>query len=101
MALTRQDKEWCRYWYHCLVANVTKLVEAMRREPANVHFADLRKVCASFFGQPRQTSGSHAVFKTPWAGDPRVNIQNDKGHAKVYQVRQVLSAIDKLQQETR
>jgi hypothetical protein len=28
-------------------------------------------------------------------GDPRVNIQNDKGKAKAYQVRQVLAAIDK------
>jgi hypothetical protein len=27
---------------------------------------------------------------------PRVNIQNDKGKAKAYQVRQVLLAIDKL-----
>jgi hypothetical protein len=39
---------------------------------------------------------SHTVFKTPWPGDPRVNIQNDKGKAKAYQVRQVLLAIDKL-----
>jgi hypothetical protein len=29
-------------------------------------------------------------------GDPRVNIQNDKGKAKPYQVRQVLDAIEKL-----
>jgi hypothetical protein len=29
-------------------------------------------------------------------GDPRINIQNDKGKAKAYQVRQVLMAIDKL-----
>jgi len=40
---------------------------------------------------------SHAVFKTPWAGDPRINIQEDKGKAKAYQVRQVLLAIDKLE----
>ena len=32
-------------------------------------------------------------------GDPRVNIQSDKGHAKAYQVRQVLKAIDKLEAE--
>jgi hypothetical protein len=32
---------------------------------------------------------------TPWPGDPRVNIHNDKGKAKAYQVRQVLKAIDK------
>lgn len=31
----------------------------------------------------------------PWPGDPRVNILNDKGKAKAYQVRQVLKAIDK------
>ncbi len=36
------------------------------------------------------------IFKTPWPGDPRVNIQNDKGRAKTSQVRQVLLAIDKL-----
>jgi hypothetical protein len=38
------------------------------------------------------------VFKTPWSGDPRINIQNDKGKAKAYQVRQVLLAIDKLKE---
>lgn len=37
------------------------------------------------------------VFKTPWIGDPRINIQNDKGRAKAYQVRQVLAAIEKLE----
>ncbi len=31
------------------------------------------------------------------AGDPRVNIQNDKGMAKAYQVRQVLKAIERLE----
>jgi hypothetical protein len=37
-----------------------------------------------------------SLFKTPWPGDPRVNIPEDKGKAKAYQVRQVLLAIDKL-----
>jgi hypothetical protein len=30
-------------------------------------------------------------------GDPHVNIQNDHGKAKAYQVKQVLAAIDRLQ----
>ena len=30
-------------------------------------------------------------------GDPRVNIQNDKGKAKPYQVRQVVKTIEKLE----
>jgi hypothetical protein len=58
--------------------------------------ADLYKVCVTFFGKPRQSGSSHAVFKTPWPGDPRVNIQNDKGKAKPYQVRQVLLAVNKM-----
>ncbi len=34
-------------------------------------------------------------FPYPLPGDPRVNIQNDQGKAKPYQVRQVLTAIEK------
>jgi hypothetical protein len=74
-----------------------KILDQMRREPANVRFGDLKKLCEVFFGKPRQSGSSHAVFKTPWVGDPRINIQSDKGKAKVYQVRQVLLAIDKLE----
>ncbi len=39
------------------------------------------------------------IFKTPWPGDPRVNIQNSGGKAKAYQVKQILLAIDKLEGE--
>ena len=74
-----------------------KIIDHMRREPANVRFMDLRRVCESVFGEPRHSDGSHLVFKTPWPGDPRVNIQDDNGKAKPYQVRQVLQAIDKLE----
>jgi hypothetical protein len=83
------------------MASVEKLLEQMRSEPLGVRFNDLRKVCEAFFGKARQSSGSHMVFKMPWAGDPRVNIQNDKGKAKAYQVRQVLLAVDKLREEKR
>ena len=59
----------------------------------------LGKVCRHYFGEPRQSGTSHQVYKTPWPGDPRVNIQNNKGQVKPYQVRQVLAAIDKLEQQ--
>lgn len=71
----------------------------MRANPRSVTYADLTKVCGHYFGPPRTTGGSHAVYKTPWPGDPRVNIQNDHGKAKAYQVRQVLAAIDKLEEK--
>ena len=79
------------------MASIEKLLEQMRREPANVGFDDLKKVCQTYFGKPRQDGSSRAIFKTPWPGDPRVNIQNVKGKAKLYQVRQVLQAIEKLE----
>lgn len=34
-----------------------------------------------------------------WQGDPRVNIQNAKGKAKPYQVRQVVAAVECLEVE--
>ena len=75
-----------------------KILDQMRREPANVRFTDLRRICEEYFGKPRQSGTSHIIFKTPWPGNPRVNIQNDKGKAKAYQVRQVLLAIDRLKE---
>ena len=81
------------------MASSQKILEQMRREPKNVRFSDLVKVCEEHFGKPRQSSGSHVIFKTPWPGEPRVNIQSDKSQAKAYQVRQVLLAIDTLKEE--
>ena len=79
------------------MAAVDKIIARMREEPKNIRFADLKKVCEVFFGPARQSGTSHLVFKTPWPGDPRVNIQNAGGQAKAYQVRQVLLALDKLE----
>ena len=72
----------------------------MKRNPKGVRFADLRRVCDHYFGPARQTGSSHLVYKTPWVGDPRVNIQNEKGTAKAYQVKQVAQAIERLHHET-
>ena len=84
----------------CDVAKIGKTVATMLNAPQNISYNDLRSVCVHFFGEPRQSGTSHAVFKTPWPGDPRVNIQKSKGgKAKPYQVRQVLKAVDKLNEE--
>jgi len=79
--------------------SLNDIIDAMHHNPGGIRFADLCKVCDHFFGQARQASGSHRVYKTPWLGDPRVNIQNDKGKAKGYQVRQVLKAIERMESE--
>ena len=79
------------------MASIEKILAAMRANPRNVRYADLYKVCEFFFGAARSSGGSHAVFKTPWQGEPWVNIQNKNSMAKAYQVRQVLLAIAKLE----
>ena len=71
----------------------------MRNNPRNVRYEDLKKVCEFYFGPARNSGGSHAVFKTPWLGDPRVNIQSEGPMAKAYQVKQVLAAIQRRESE--
>lgn len=76
--------------------SIEDILATMRRNPKGVRFGDLCKVCDHLFGEARQSGSSHRIYKTPWPGDPRVNIQNDKGMAKAYQVKQVLKAIERL-----
>ena len=76
--------------------NIAKQLE---RNPNNVRFADLCKICEYYFGKARLKSGHH-IYKTPWQGDPRINIQNDNGKGKAYQVRQVAKAIKRLEAQS-
>ena len=77
--------------------SIDDIVQTMKRSPKNVRFTDLKKVCDHYFESRNSKKTSHRTYKTPWPGDPRVNIQNAKGKAKPYQVNQVLEAIEKLQ----
>ncbi|MBN1383056.1 MAG: toxin HicA [Deltaproteobacteria bacterium] len=81
------------------MAKVEDVLLKMKINPSDVRFSDLCLVCTDYFGQARHKSGSHHIYKTPWKGDPRINIQNHKGKAKAYQVKQVLLAIEKLEVE--
>ena len=79
------------------MAHTDDIVAEMRQNPKDIRYGDLCRVCDFYFGAARQASGSHRVYKTPWPSDPRVNIQDDNGMAKGYQVRQVLKAIEQLE----
>ncbi len=81
------------------MTRIDSIVHKMRRNPRGIRFQELCKVCDYYFGDARQAGSSHRIYKTPWRGDPRINIQNDRGKAKAYQVRQVLKAIDRLETE--
>jgi len=81
------------------MSSVEDILAQVTRNPKDVRFGDLCKVCDRYFGMPRRGGTSHRVYKTPWQGDPRVNIQNKGGKARAYQVRQVLKAIERLELE--
>jgi hypothetical protein len=78
------------------MTSLEEIIAQMMRNSQDVRFSDLCKVCDHYFGAPRQGGTSHRVYRTPWPGDPRVNIQNKKGKARAYQVRQVLKALERL-----
>jgi len=79
------------------MSKVGDIIINMKQSPKNIRFKDLCLVCDYYFGNARQKGSSHRIYKTPWLGDPRVNIQNNKGKAKAYQVKQVLMAIERLE----
>ncbi len=79
------------------MSRIAEIIQQMKINPQNVRFKDLCLVCDYYFGSARQKGTSHRIYKTPWQGDPRINIQNDKGKAKAYQVKQVLRAVELLE----
>ena len=80
-----------------MAKRIEDIVAEMRNNPSGARFQDACKVVTYYFGEPRQNATSHRVWKMPWPGDPRVNMQEgESGKAKAYQVRQALAAIDAL-----
>ncbi|HBE81828.1 MAG TPA: toxin HicA [Blastocatellia bacterium] len=78
---------------------ISEIIAELEVQKASTRFSKLMRICEEFFGKPRM-KGSHHIFKMPWPGDPRLNIQSDKGKAKPYQVEQVIAALNKLDRES-
>lgn len=78
--------------------DIDALLEELKAKRKKYRFTKLLNICELYFGK-YHTSGSHHVFKTPWKGDPRINLQESKGgKAKPYQVDQVVEALKKLKE---
>ena len=77
--------------------SIQDIINELEQSLHNVRYVRLCGICDHYFGEARQKGTSHRVYKTPWIGDPRVNIQNDKGKCKAYQVRQVIKALKRLE----
>ena len=72
-----------------------EIIGELETRAASIRFAELLKICVEYFGEPR-IRGSHHIFKTPWPGDPRLNLQKDVPGARPYQVKQVAKALRRL-----
>lgn len=70
------------------------LARVARGELANVSFADLRRLVEAFGFELRRTSGSHHVFVHP-AVRELLNLQEVRGQAKPYQIRQFLRLVER------
>lgn len=77
------------------MAAIDDRIEELSKGRKNVRFAHLVRICQEYFGCER-IRGSHHLFKTPWQGDPRINLQRDGAKAKPYQVDQVIAALERL-----
>lgn len=73
--------------------SIDEAIEELEGNEGNIRFERLLTICEVFYDKPR-IKGSHHIFKTPWPGDPRINVQAAKGgKANPYQVRQVVQAL--------
>jgi predicted RNA binding protein YcfA (HicA-like mRNA interferase family) len=61
---------------------------------ANVRFADFRRVIEAFGFVLKRVSGSHHVFSHPEISE-LVNLQEVRGQAKPYQIRQFLKLVER------
>lgn len=78
--------------------SLDEALEALENSRLNVCFRVLVACCVQFFGEYRRR-GSHYIFKMPWAGNPRINLQENGGDAKPYQVQQVIRALKRLKEQ--
>ncbi len=64
-----------------------------RGDVANVRFSDLRRLLGDLGFEQIRASGSHEIYAHPSITE-LVNVQEVKGQAKPYQLRQLLRLIE-------
>jgi len=70
-----------------------KLLEKLLRGSKNVRFDELVAVVEAFGFHLSPVNGSHHIFTHPQIPE-LVNLQNQRGKAKPYQVRQFLTLVE-------
>jgi predicted RNA binding protein YcfA (HicA-like mRNA interferase family) len=70
-----------------------KLLKKVLASPKNIRFADMVTLVEGFGFQLARVSGSHHIFERPDVPEI-INLQNRKGKAKPYQIRQFLKLVE-------
>lgn len=87
-------------WYPKIVASAEKILAQARNNPKGLRFSELQRLAKALGYELSRVNGSHHIYTHPTRPElPQLNMQEDKGMAKAYQVRQVLSVIDEFELE--
>lgn len=70
-----------------------KLLEKILSGSKNIQFDEMVSLIEAFGFRLDRVSGSHHIFKNPNISD-LINIQNRKGKAQPYQIRQFLAIVE-------
>jgi len=74
--------------------NVDKILKKAKNNPQNIRFTEMKKLIEAFGYRYRGGKGSHCVYKHDGIIEI-MNLQEEKGMAKVYQVKDFLKVLEK------
>ena len=73
--------------------NRKKILQKILASPKNIRFSDMVNLVQGFGFTLSRTDGGHHIFTRPDIPE-LVNLQNIKGQAKPYQIRQFLKLVE-------
>lgn len=73
--------------------NARKLLQRIVAQPHNTRFGDLQTLAEYFGFLLVRVKGSHHIYEHIATGE-QLNLQNVKGKAKPYQIRQLINLIE-------
>ena len=74
--------------------NKHKLLARLHNNRKNVNFNDFVTLVEAFGFIRTRGEGSHSIYKNEIVSEI-INLQNDKGQAKPYQIKQFLTIVEK------
>ena len=75
------------------MGKIEKLIEKAKKSPQNLKFGEFCRLLEYFDMECRKTPGSHRVYKRKKTPIFTLSIQNVKGMAKPYQIKQLFEKL--------